>query len=662
MAYLKFNKNELVNLEYSLKREVLATNRTGGYMSSTIVCCNTRKYHGLLIVPIEEFGGENHVLLSALDETIIQHGQAFNLGIHKYPGTYEPRGHKYIVDFEYEPVCTLVYGVGGVRLKKEMVLVHNEAQILIRYTLLDAHSETTMRLKPFLAYRNVHSLSKANLMANTKYEEIDHGIRSKLYNGFPFLNMQISKANEFTAVPDWYYNIEYTEERNRGYDYREDLFVPGYFEFPIKKGESVVFSASIDRAVVASLKTKFQKLVDQRPPRNSCENCLKYSASQFIVKNGKDTEIVAGYPWFGRWGRDTFIALPGLTISANHDLKTCKDVLDTMTRQLHNGLFPNIGKHENAAYNSVDAPMWFFKALQEYGEALDNNDQLWKSYGTKMKTILSAFRLGVNQYVKMHENGLIWADELGKALTWMDAIVNGIPVTPRGGYQVEINALWYNAVCYTMQLAEEAGDTLFLKQWEGMPEKIKESFVKTFWNATEKYLADYVDLEGQNMFVRPNQVIVCSLEYSPIDDEMKRGVLTVVKSELLTPKGLRTLSPKNLCYEGTYEGDQTSRDQAYHQGTVWPWLIGPYIEANFRLYDEKFVQKAEDLLSGFDEEMTVHGLCSIAEIYDGNPPHAPNGSISQAWSVGEVLRSKAMIDKFKGVHGRRCDPPKKMKD
>ena len=360
MAYLKFNKDELVNLEYSLKREVLATNRAGGYMSSTIIGCNTRKYHGLLILPIEEFDGENHVLLSNLDETVIQHGREFNLGIHKYPGNYEPRGHKYIVDFEYEPVFTLTYRVGGVQLKKEIILVHNEPQVLIRYTLLDAHSDMTLRLKPFLAYRNIHRLSKANMMVNTKYQEVENGIRSKLYNGFPYLNMQISKKNEFIATPDWYYNIEYIEEQNRGYDFREDLFVPGYFEFPIKKGESVIFSASVDAVSTGRLKTKFQKLLDNRAPRNSFVSCLKYSASQFIVRRGKETEIMAGYPWFGRWGRDTFIALPGVTLAAANDVRTCKEVLDTMIRQLNNGLFPNIGKDKNASYNSVDAPMWFF--------------------------------------------------------------------------------------------------------------------------------------------------------------------------------------------------------------------------------------------------------------------------------------------------------------
>lgn len=646
MAYLKFNKDELVNLEYSLKREFLATNRAGGYLSSTLSCCNTRKYHGLLIVPIEEFNGERHVLLSALDETVVQHGQAFNLGIHKYPGNYEPRGHKYIVDFEYEPVYTLTYRVGGVVLKKEIVLVHNEDQVVIRYTLVDAHSDTILRLKPFLAYRNVNSLCKANMMANTKYEPIENGIRSKLYNGFPFLNMQLSKANDFVAVPDWYKNIEYMEEESRGYDFREDLFVPGYFEVPIKKGESIIFSASTTPAAPGRLKTKFQKLVEGRGPRNSFVNCLKYSASQFIVKEGKDTEVIAGYPWFGAWGRDTFIALPGVTLSASNDVKSCKDVLDTMVKQLNNGLFPNVGKGKHAAYNSVDAPMWFFKALQEYEEATGENGQVWKNYGSKMKVILTAYRNGLNAFVRMHDNGLIWADEPGKALTWMDAIVNGCPVTPRGGYQVEINALWYNAVCYSLKLAQAAGDTKFVKEWESMPERIKNSFTEVFWIQDKEYLADYVGPQGQNIFVRPNQIIACSLEYSPLSDEMKRKVLDVVKRELLTPRGLRTLSPKNPLYKGLYGGDQPTRDEAYHQGTVWPWLTGPYIEANFRLYGTAFVPTAKELVAGFEEDMTLYGICSISEVYDGNPPYQPNGCISQAWSVGEILRALALTEKY----------------
>ena len=290
--------------------------------------------------------------------------------------------------------------------------------------------------------------------------------------------------------------------------------------------------------------------------------------------------------------------------------------------------------------------MWFFWAVQEYDKALGEPGTVWKNYGSKMKSILTAFREGVNPGLRMDANGLIWARQPGKALTWMDAVVRGVPVTPRAGYAVEINALWYNAVCYMLKLAEEAKDNTFIKEWKDMPELIRTSFVETFWNEEKGYLADYVDEKGQNLDVRPNQVFACSLTYSPITDDMKEGILKVVTRELLTPKGLRTLSPKNSRYHGHYEGNQDERDNAYHQGTVWPWLIGAYIEANLKLYGKQFLPEAKELLEGFEEDMTLYGLCSIAEVYDGDPPHHPNGSISQAWSVGEVLRSMKLIRKY----------------
>ncbi len=317
-----------------------------------------------------------------------------------------------------------------------------------------------------------------------------------------------------------------------------------------------------------------------------------------------------------------------------------------MARQLHNGLFPNIGKGDKAAYNSIDAPMWFFWAVQEYDKAQGEPGVVWKNYGGKMKSILTAFREGVNPGLRMDPSGLIWARQPGKALTWMDAVVRGVPVTPRAGYAVEINALWYNAVCYMLKLAGEAKDQSFIKEWQDMPELIRKSFVETFWNEEYGYLADYVDEEGQNLDVRPNQVFACSLMYSPLTDDMKERVLRVVTKELLTQKGLRTLSPKNPKYHGHYEGNQDERDNAYHQGTVWPWLIGAYIEANLQLYGKQFLPEAKELLEGFEEDMTVYGLCSVAEVYDGDPPHHPNGSISQAWSVGEILRSMELIRKY----------------
>ena len=644
MAYLKFNKSELVNLEYSLSREMLSTNRAGGYMSTTIVCCNTRKYHGLLICPIEEFDGENHVLLSSLDETIIQHDSLFNLGIHKFPNVYEPRGHKYIIDFEYEPTPTITYRVGGVVLRKEILMIHNESQLMIRYTLMDAHSPTKLRLRPFLAYRNIHKLSCANMSANTHYKEVDNGIVSKLYNGYPSLFMQANKKNEFVANPDWYYNFEYIEEKKRGYDYLEDLFTPGYFEMSIKKGESIVFVASLKEFSSKTFTRKFEKELSERPPKDSFMNCLRNSASQFIIRRGRDTEVVAGYPWFGRWGRDTFIALPGLTLAVDNDIKTCKAVLDTMSREMSGGLFPNIGKKEQAAYNSVDAPMWYFWAIQKYAEALCDNKSVWKDYGNKMKTILKTYRDGASPNIMMHENGLIWAEENGKALTWMDAIVAGKPVTPRAGYDVEINALWYNAICYTLEIAKENGDNKFVKAWKDMPQRIEDVYYDTFWCEERQCLADYVGNEGQNIFIRPNQIMAASLPYSPINDDVKEKVLYKIEKELLTMKGIRTLSPRNQLYIGVYEGNQAIRDNAYHQGTAWVWLLGHYVEANFKLHGKAFLKTAKLLVSYFEENMTMDGICSISEVYDGDPPHNAGGCISQAWSVSEILRIMRMID------------------
>lgn len=645
MKYLAFDKEQLVNLEYSLNREILSTNRAGGYFSTTIILCNTRKYHGLMILPIDEFDGENHVLLSNVDETIVQHGQSFNLGIHRYPGIYEPRGHKYIVDFEYEPTPTLTYRVGGVILKKELLFVHNEEQFMIRYTLVDAHSPTKLRIKPFLAFRNAHSLSKANLWANTKYHVCANGVRYKLYTGFPFLHLQTNKKNEFIATPDWYYNIEYKEELERGYEGHEDLFVPGYFEIPIKKGESVIFSASTLEQTPASLLKKFNAELLRRPKKDSFMNCIANAAHQFIVQKGKRQNIIAGYPWFGSWGRDTFISLPGLTLGLNDD-KTCKAILDSLSHDLKNGLFPNMGNETSVAFNSVDAPLWYFWAIQQYFHFTNNHKEVWHDYGKKMKAILKGYREGLAYNIKMHHNGLIWAGEKGFALTWMDAVVCGKPVTPRIGYPVEINALWYNAIMFTIEIASMNKDSRFVKEWLPIAELAKKSFEEMFWIPEKNYLADYVDEDGQNIDVRPNQIFAVSLPYSPIEDEKKLNVLDKVERKLFTPKGLRTLSPHAPDYKGKYEGDQATRDTAYHQGTVWPWLLGAYVEAQFKLHGKNALPLAESIVESLQEDVDIHGICSVAEVYDGDPPQRPNGCISQAWSVAELIRIVRMIEKY----------------
>jgi predicted glycogen debranching enzyme len=643
MGYIEFDRSKVVNLEYSLSREILRTNRAGSYSSTTIVGCNTRKYHGLLVCPVDELGGDRFVILSSLDVTVVNNERSFNCGIRKYKGDfYSPKGHKYIEDFTTEKIPMMIYRVGGVILKQERILVHYEEQFLIRFTILEANEPMKLQIRPFLAFRNIHQLTHANMNANTKVDFINNGIKTRLYDGFPELHMQLSDKADFIPVPDWYYGVEYTEEQKRGYDYTEDLFVPGFFEVEVKKGDIIVFSASTKEEKPSGLKQKFTKTVSGKIPRDSFSNCIRNAAQQFIEKRGNSTLIIAGYPWFGAWGRDTFISLPGLAL-AKQKLTLFTEVLDTQVSRLKNGLFPNMGNADNPAYNSIDAPLWFFWTLQKYLER--GGIDCWERYGEAAKSIIMAFVSGTAFNIHMRENGLIYADAPGKALTWMDAVVYDVPVTPRRGYVVEINALWYNAICFSLEMGRKANDKKFIKEFGSFPDLIKKSFLDLFWDVKAGLLADYVnDEEGPNMFVRPNMVIATSLPFSMLDCEQMKKVLDVADKELVTPRGLRTLSPRNNHYKGTCDGTQEERDFAYHQGTVWPWLIGPFCEGWLRIYGKQGVSKVRKLVYGFEEVMSEHGVSSISEIYDGDPPHAPRGAISQAWSVGEVLRMIDLLD------------------
>jgi predicted glycogen debranching enzyme len=637
MSYIKFEKGQVVNLEYSLAREIIRTNRAGSYSSSTIVGCNTRKYHGLLICPVDELGGERFVLLSALDVTVVNKDKRFNTGIRKYKGDYfSPKGHKYIEDFDADNVPSRIYRVGNVIFKQESLFCHYEEQLLMRFTILEASEPMTLHFRPFLAFRNIHDLTHANMYANTKVEFIENGVKSKMYEGFPYLNMQFSTEVEIVPVPDWYLGVEYIEEQKRGYDFSEDLFTPGFFELKAKKGDVIVFSASTKEEKTSGLKQKFTRTVSGKIQRDSFINCLRNAAQQFVEKRGGKTLIIAGYPWFGSWGRDTFISLPGLAL-ARHRLVLYREVLDTQVNKMKNGLFPNMGNADNPAFNSVDAPLWFFWAVQQY--TLHGGTDGWERYGEAANSVLKAFKDGTTFNIHMRDNGLIYADAPGKALTWMDAVVYGTPVTPRRGYAVEIQALWYNAICFCLEMAAAVKDKSFIKEYEKLPELIKKSFLEVFWDDKLGYLADYVnDDEGKNTFVRPNMVIAVSLPFTMLDKSQMKSILDIADKELVTSRGLRTLSPRNEFYQGQCEGNQETRDNAYHQGTVWPWLLGPFCEGWLRVYGQQGVAKVRKLVFGLEAVMSEHGISTISEIYDGDPPHSPQGTISQAWSVGEVLR------------------------
>jgi len=652
MDYIKFDKSQLVNLEYSLTREMLRSNRAGSYASTTIIGCNTRKYHGLLVAPQPQLDGGMHVLLSLLDETIIQHDQEFNLAIHKYKGEkYSPKGHKYVTDFSIDTNLVITYRVGGVMLTKEMLFVGNSDTIIIKYTLVEAHSPTKMRFRPFMAYRNIHSLSKANNDVERKYDSIPNGIKVRMYQGYPHLHLQFSKEIEYVHAPDWYFDFDYMREKARGYESLEDLYTPGFFELAIKPGESIYFMASLEEEDPKTFARMYSQEIKKRIVRNSYLSCLENAAEQFIVKRGKKFEIIAGFPWFGRVARDTFIALPGLTLIQG-DFKTFKAILDNSLSEMKGPLFPNSGTGLKLEYNSVDAPLWLFWTLQQYVK-YSGDKTVWKNYGGYLKVILNSFFEGAAYNIHMLESGLLYAGVNGSAVTWMDAMVDGKPVTPRVGLAVEVNALWYNAICFAIELAEQAGEKDFVDQWKPIADRIPAAFVDTFWYKEKNYLYDYVHGDFSDKSVRPNQIFAASLPYSPINDDQRKGILDRVQSELLTPRGIRTLAPKNPAYKPEYTGGPDQRNLAYHQGSVFPWLLGHFAEAWLRLHEEGGVSFITKIFMGFEEVMPEHGIGTISELYDGDPPYRPSGAISQAWSVSELLRVNNLLEAMKPAKAKK---------
>ncbi len=645
-SYLRFEKALMTNLEASLPKELLRTNRSGAYSCSTIVECNTRKYHGLLVVPVPELDDENHVLLSSLDVTVIQHGAEFNLGLHKYQGNnYSPKGHKYIREFDCDKVPTTLYRVGGVVLKKEFVFQAYEDRLLIRYTLVDAHSPTTLRFRPFLAFRSVRQFTHENATASREYHQVDNGIKTCMYAGYPDLYMQFSKKNEFVFMPDWYRNIEYPKEQERGYASNEDLYVPGYFEMNIKKGESIVFAASTSEIKTSRLKKLFDEEVGYRPPRDNFFHCLVNAAHQFHNRTKKDERyILAGYPWFKARARDTFIALPGLTLSIEED-DYFELVMETAGRALREFM---AGKPLTAKIYEIeqpDVPLWAVWAIQQYAKEC-GKERCLKLYKQLLFDIITFIESGNHPNLVLDDNGLLRTDGREKAVTWMNSTANGRPVVPRTGYIVEFNALWYNALRFVATLAKEKNQTKDIEHLEALAEKCKQSFVDTFLN-DYGYLFDYVDGNMMDWSVRPNMIFAVALDYSPLDQKQKKGVLDVCTRELLTPKGLRSLSPKSGGYNPLYVGPQTQRDYAYHQGTAWPWLGGFYMEACLKLYKRTRLSFIERQMVGYEDEMFYHCIGTIPELFDGNPPFSGRGAMSFAMNVAEILRTLELLEKYK---------------
>jgi len=653
---ITISQEDCINTEEALRKEWLDTNGLGGYASSTILHCHTRKYHGLLVACLKEPQGR-FVLLSKIETSVLSERREFHLSTNKYPGVFYPTGHKYIEEFTQGLAPTTSYKIADVLISKSVMMASGENTVLVKYSLREGRRSLILRLKPLLAYRDIHALMRENMSIQVKTYAEKNGFKIEPYQGMPPLYVYTSKKSVFHPAPEWFCNMEYLKERRRGYDYKEDLFCPGMFEVTLQRGKDLILAASTHPHKSANLEKKFKRETARRrgefnrfaqePERTQT---LKYLAGQFIIRNRhNERSIAAGYHWFGEWGRDAMIAVPGLTFYCQR-MDEGVEILDTFARREYNGLLPNFisEKHDGNAYNSADASLWFFWTVQEYFRKGGDPSIVKKHFFTAMQNIVKSILARINPLLKLHENGLVGCGSEETQFTWMDAVASGRPVTPRHGFAVEINALWYNAVKFLAELSRDYGEDH--AELEIIAKKIENAFIQAFWNEEKHCLYDVVRDGYKDAAVRPNQIFAVSLPFSPVPEENRNDIVNKVTADLLTPYGLRTLSPADPNYKPRYEGSQDDRDSAYHQGTVWPWLAGHFGEAFLRVSEDQnaaceFLQEhLQPLLEEFPENFGVAGM---PEIYNGTPPYKPKGCIHQAWSLAEVIRLRSLM-KVKG--------------
>lgn len=646
------------NIDEALEMEWLETDGLGGYASSTLLNCHTRRYHGLLIPNLAEPSGR-HILLSKFEDSIYVKGREYFLSCHRYPGVFFP-DRRFLTSFEigYSPHWT--YRIGEAIIHVRIMLVFGEKRVLIRYSCEQCDDPLRLRLRPFLAFRSHHDLAKKNLSVHGKTYNAMKGFKIQPYDGMPPIFIQTSRKPEFFPSPIWYRNFEYDRERERGFDFHEDLFQPGVLDMVLKKGYDVVVSASTEE-YRGSLMVKWDAEMGRRIRENAkdreslkdfvddsgCEaaESLVRTCRHFLVRkpSGRPA-VIAGYHWFSDWGRDTLLSLPGLAFCRGR-MKEGMAVLKSIAGYEKRGLLPNFFSEDEGtiAYNSVDSALWFFWTVQQmirYGGNLGVVEQeLWPV----MKRIIRGHLSGTEYQIRVNGDGLLHAGDETMQLTWMDVSIGGKPVTPRSGCAVDVNALWYNAICFADELSARFCDDLHLTDLIPI---VRDSFNRAFWMEEERYLADVLTEKGLDRSMRPNQILAMSLPYALLSLERGRAVVEKVKAELMTPYGLRTLSPGDLHYIGRYVGDPASRDRAYHQGTVWPWLVGHFGEACIRVAQSKAEAKGF-LLKNFEPLFGKHlceaGLGFVSEIFDGDPPHRPNGCIAQAWSSAEVVRLLTLL-------------------
>ncbi len=646
MGYFKLDKSILKNTQRAISLELLDANKQGAYMSMSVPGCNTRKYHGLLVAPIKNLGSSNHVLLSSLDESVVLNGIEFRMGMHQYAeNSFMPAGNKYLCGLSYDKAPCLTYRLADVVLTKELIISSTEARVFVRYTILDAKEDVQLRFNPNLAFRNVDSLCQANYNATTDYKIIDNGISTCLYSGYPNLYLQFSRSAQFTSKPSWNKGIEYYKEKWRGYNYKEDLFVPGYFSLTLKKGESVVFSAGLSEIESSSLLSTYRTELTKKNENINIKETLRNSASKFFVKkSAKELYLRAGFPWFSCRARDMFIALPGITLPFD-DAKTFDAIMTSVIPGLQGFMEGKGNKTIMSDFDNPDIFLWVVRAIQLYAEKY-GVENTWLKYEKVLTSIMTYIKKGKHPLIECHENGLLYVKEgWFRPLSWMNATApNGSPITPRSGYMIEINSLWYNAMRFYANLNQQLNKYDVANEFNEFADILRLNFTPIFWNGT--YLFDFVDGDHHENSVRPNMIFAVSLPYSPLDEIQKKMVVDMATKELVTPKGVRSLSPKSNNYHGWCGGDQVTRDYEAFQGAVYPWLMGAYVDAYLKVYQNNGFDFAKRSLVAFTGELFNDCLGTLSEMYDATQPFTGRGGMSYLINVAEVIRAFTVVENY----------------
>jgi predicted glycogen debranching enzyme len=631
--------------------EWLETNGLGGYSCSTVAGIHTRRYHGLLVASTEPPVGRK-VLLSKLDETIVIGQQRFELGANQYPGAIHPRGYQFLKSFDRDLFPVFEFEAGNVTIKKTIAAVHGENTTLVLYDVVKASQPFRLEFLPLCSARDHHNICHANDAISQEYAFRDGIFSTRNYQDSPELFISVPKS-EFIAARHWYHNFEYELERYRGLEYQEDLYNHGKFFVQLKEGDRLGIIISTENPAGRDAFELFEKEIHRRDVLvasfsfNNNIRRLVFAADQFVVKRGADLKtIIAGYPWFSDWGRDTMIALPGIClVTGKYD--DAKKILRAFASSVSEGMLPNrfLDHGEKPEYNTIDATLWFFQAIYKYVR-YTNDKEFVREILPVLRDIIAWHYKGTRFNIHVDTDQLLTGGADGVQLTWMDARVGDWVVTPRRGKAVEINALWYNALCVMAGLSDDPEES---KAYQQKAAQAKTSFNELFWNTRQAALFDHVDGSYCNDDIRPNQIYALSLAFPVINEERAKSVLKRVTDKLFTSRGLRSLSPDNRAYVAVYGGDPWARDSAYHQGTVWSFLMGPYIDALFFVEGDQAKPGATKIISSFFEHLDERGIGTVSEIFDAQPPHAPRGCFAQAWGVGEVLRVAIEYKLFKSL-------------